>query len=161
MLSLRSLQLLNHPQEVVWCDQTSPCVCVSAHSCTAVYVFSLSLCMCSLITVHTNQFLICVSLTCSMCNSDNPCHLHVCAYIVSMCFCLQLVYVPWCDFLMQTALNRGLLQPSVVKLLSKQGWGIQTNPEHTANGSCQDCIAELTSPGSGEWIGRGGLCTRL
>lgn len=55
----------------------------------------------------------------------------------------------WCDFLIQTSLNRALLLPSVVKLLAKQGWGIQTNAELTSNGKCQAYIAELTSPGRG------------
>lgn len=66
------------------------------------------------------------------------CGVHVCAPVCRMCAILVAappIRTPseWRPFFL----------PSVVKLLAKRGGGIQTNGEHTANGSCQAHIAEL------------------
>lgn len=149
MPSLRSSQLLNHLSRLFGGIRQHFSECFCSLPCIFSF-FLLLLCMsfCSnKETVCSKQTFICLPPVCGMCNSGNPCHLHVCAFRCVCVFCLQLVYFSWCDFLIQTSLNRALLLPSVVKLLAKQGWGIQTNAGRTANGSCQACIAELTSSG--------------
>lgn len=94
---------------------------------------------------------------CSMCNSSNTCNLHVCALRTPVCFVCSFFTFLGVIFLIQTTLNRALLFSHLLLScwLSKTG-GIQTNSEHTANGSCQVRIAELTSLGYGECKGRGG-----
>lgn len=79
--------VIESSQEVVWCNQTTLCVYIC--SVVAAYVSTLSRCVCfvgSEITVCCKQNLIYSSPVCSMCNSDNPCNLHVCARGVSVCF---------------------------------------------------------------------------
>lgn len=80
-----------------------------------------------------------------------------CVLAMSLCILSAACVHPWCDFLPQTILNSGLLWPSAIKLLAKQGQRIQTNTGHTANKNCQACIAGVTSLDwvieVGEWVG--------
>lgn len=77
-------------QWVVWWDQTAQVPVFFAPLHVVAYVFSLLLfCMgfCgNEIFVGSKQTFICLSPICSMCNSGNPCHLHVCALGVSVGF---------------------------------------------------------------------------
>lgn len=99
MLSLRSAQLLNCPRKLCGIiRQRSTCACACA--CARLHVVACVLCVFFMHfcgwneSVCSKQNLICGSPICSMGNFGNPCHLHVCACDVSVCFVCSL-----CTFL--------------------------------------------------------------
>lgn len=89
--------VIKSSREVVWYNQTTHCMCMcSLACCVSRHCVLHTFFWANKITVCSKQNRICSSPICSMCNSDNPCHLHVCvcACVVSVCFICSL-----CTFL--------------------------------------------------------------
>lgn len=112
--SRRSAQLLNGDRKLfctIRCSlaRTLACCCVCFAS---IFVGKSSVC--------SMQRLIFCFLLC-----DNPGHLHTAVRACARCVLF------WCSFARRSPLNTGLLQPSAVKLLAKQGRRGQTNHQRS------------------------------
>lgn len=108
MLSLSSTQLLNHPRKLFGIiRQHRACVCAHLHvvACVSSLCVLCAFLWAKEITVCKTLFAVLPFAACATLT------IHViCMCVLVMCvFCLQPVYFPWCDFLIQTTLNRGLL----------------------------------------------------
>lgn len=143
-------------------------------TCLHVVACVLSLCVihaffcANEISVCSKHSLICSSPICSMCNSDNPCRLHVCAWDASVCFvwclCTFLGVIFWSWPLWIEAFFSHLLLSC---WLSKAGESKQTRAHSKRKLSGPHSWADLAGLVGGVYKGGEGrrrgdpLCTRL